>query len=371
MVAPASIPASRAKVVARRYHMHFPGVVYLFITVVLLLGAIRSQNNLLFWLFGLAVGGLIVSGVLSAASLMGLSISRLAPDGGVAGQPLRLIYRLSTRNWVLPAMGLTIEELAGRSARHAATWPEFTPTITTFLARAARAPTPVVATCTPSHRGLLTLRLVRVWTTFPFGLAKKSVTFLLPGQVLIRPAPAAVPATLMAFSAGRSQSRHTLRRDRTGEEFFAIRDHHPGDSIRTIAWRPTARLDRLVVRDAARTPERRVWLKVQPGAGDIEPLLSLAAGAAISLTRDGYSVGLLDAQGSIAEPISGGPSSDAALLDALALWGSDPGRQGSRPGHMHAADSLLVISHGDAQRGGLTPLTPGVAMPARSEEQAP
>jgi len=356
MVAMVTNPPVRAKVVSRRYHMHFPGVVYLFITVVLLLGAIRSQNNLLFWLFGLAVGGLIVSGVLSAASLLGLAITRLAPDGGVAGQPVRVIYRLSTTNWLLPALGLTMEELPGRGPQ-AGSWPEFAPAITTFLARAARTPTPVVATFVPSHRGLLTFRLVRVWTTFPFGLAKKSVTFLLPGQVLIRPAPARVPATLFALSAGRSQSRHTLTRARNGEEFFAIRDHHPGDSIRTIAWRPTARLDRLVVRDAARTPERRVWLRVKPAGGAIEPLLSLAAGACISLTAAGFAVGLMGEDGAIIEPIAGGPGSEAGLLDALALWAGAPT---PRAGHVHPADSVLVISHGE----GLSPSSPGVTMPA-------
>ncbi|MFA6045065.1 MAG: DUF58 domain-containing protein [Phycisphaerales bacterium] len=358
MVAPATNSGPIARVVARRYHMHFPGVVYLFITVVLLLGAIRSQNNLLFWLFGLAVGGLIVSGVLSAASLMGLSISRLCPDSAVAGQPLRLIYRLRTSNWFLPALGLTIEELPGRGER-LANWPTFTQSITTFLARAAKTPTPVFSTFTPTHRGMLTFRLVRVWTTFPFGLAKKSVTFLLPAQVLVRPAPASVPHTLFAFSAGRSQSRQSLKRDRTGEEFFAIREHHPGDSIRTIAWRPSARLDRLVVRDSARTPERRVWLKINPDGGDIEPLLSLAAGAALSLSSAGFAVGLMGPNSAILESATGGLGAESTLLDTLALWDN---ALTPKPGHIHPADSILSISH--TAPHSLTPHSPGVTMPS-------
>lgn len=349
-----------ALVVARRYHMHFPGLVYLFITVVLLLGAIRSQNNLLFWLFGLAVGGLIVSGVLSAASLMGLSMTRDCPDAGVAGQPARILYRVRTSNWLLPALGLTIEELPGRGER-LATWPNFASAITTFLPRAARSSTPVIATFVPARRGLLSLRLVRVWTTFPFGLAKKSVTFLLPCQMLVRPAPAGVPRTLFAFSAGRSQTRRSLRRDRTGEDFFAIRDHHPGDSIRTIAWRPSARLDRLVVRDCARTPERRVWLRIEPDGGDIEPLLSVAAGAVISLSGEGFAVGLMGSDASILEPAHGGLGSEAALLDTLAMW---DGRPAPKHGQIHAADSILRIAHSGADA--LTPVSPGVMMPRGS-----
>lgn len=358
MVAPASNSGPIARVVARRYHMHFPGVVYLFITIVLLLGAIRSQNNLLFWLFGLAVGGLIVSGFLSAASLMGLSMTRVCPESAVAGQPLRLVYRLRTSNWFLPALGLTIEELPGRGER-VATWPRYTQAITTFLARAAKSPTPVIAAFSPARRGVLTLQLVRVWTTFPFGLAKKSVTFQLPAQILIRPAPATVPHTLGAVSAGRSQSRRSLRRDRTGEEFFAIRDHHPGDSIRTIAWRPSARLDRLVVRDSARTPERRVWLKIRPEGGDLEPLLSLAAGAAVFLSGAGFAVGLMGPDGAILHSAQCGPGAEATLLDTLAMWDDT---LGPTPGRLHPADSILSISH--TSPNALTPHSPGVAMPA-------
>lgn len=355
----ASTSKSRAIVVARRYHMHFPGVVYLFVTIVLLLGAIKSQNNLLFWLFGLAVGGLIVSGILSAASLMGLSIRRELPPSAVAGQPLRIVYRLRTTNWVLPALGLTIEEMPGQGER-AGNWPLFASSIVTFLPRAGRAFIPVEAVLVPSRRGRLTLRLVRVWTTFPFGLAKKSVTFLLAEEVLVRPAPATVPGTLANLSGGRSHARRAQKRDRTGDDFFAIRDHHPGDSIRTIAWRPSARLDRLIVRDSARTPERRVWLRLRPESGDLEPLLSLAAGAALALRDSGCAVGLLGPAGEVLEGPRGGAGASGSLLDALARY-DVPGAPGA--GHLHPADGVLFVSH-QAADGTLSPFTPGVTLPA-------
>jgi hypothetical protein len=43
------------RVVSRRYHLHFPGLVYIATTVMLAFGAVQSQNNLLFWAFGIAV----------------------------------------------------------------------------------------------------------------------------------------------------------------------------------------------------------------------------------------------------------------------------------------------------------------------------
>ncbi|XOV76788.1 MAG: hypothetical protein ACFHWZ_08095 [Phycisphaerales bacterium] len=64
------------KVVARRYHMHSGGVFYIVVTVLLGIGSINSQNNLLFIVFGVALGAMLVSGVVSGAMMMGLEVDR-------------------------------------------------------------------------------------------------------------------------------------------------------------------------------------------------------------------------------------------------------------------------------------------------------
>jgi len=74
-----------ARVLGRNYHFHSPGLVYAVTTMVLVMGAINGQNNLLFWLFGLGVAGLLISGILSGGSLMRLDIEREAyPQGAQA-----------------------------------------------------------------------------------------------------------------------------------------------------------------------------------------------------------------------------------------------------------------------------------------------
>ena len=57
-----------AKIVGRRYLFHAPGITYAVTTIVLILGAINGQNNFLFALFGLATGGLVISGFFSCAT---------------------------------------------------------------------------------------------------------------------------------------------------------------------------------------------------------------------------------------------------------------------------------------------------------------
>ena len=51
--------------VRRRYRLRFPAYIYMLVTVFIAVGAFNSQNNLLFWAFGLSLAAMVVSGILS------------------------------------------------------------------------------------------------------------------------------------------------------------------------------------------------------------------------------------------------------------------------------------------------------------------
>ena len=345
---------ARASVVlARRYHFHMPGITYAATTCVLVLGALNGQNNLLFWLFGLAVAGLIISGVLSGAALMGIEVEREAPRTGAVGERMTLRYSVRNRNRLFPAFGLTIEELEGEGASE--TWPRAMARPVAFAAYVpARGQTVVEAVVMLRRRGEASFGRTRAWTTFPFGLTKKSVTFGQESRVLVVPRAAPLRAGIVEEAAGAGDRGARLRRERTGDEFFGLREYAPGDSARSIAWRSTARLGRSVVREMARRPSRRVWIvPAITGLGDelAERAIGVALGLVVRAESAGFEVGIATEDGRPLVSPSPGRRQVQAAAEALARVEvasvGSAGPTGMRSVVAH--DAVLVV--GDASAG--------------------
>ncbi len=329
--------AGNAQVLARRYHVHVPGLVYVGITVMLILGAINSQNNLLFWAFGLAVAGILVSGVLSGAALMGLSVERTLPARAVAGTPFPITYRVRHAGRFVPCFSLTIEELRGvrgwrGGVRAGSTWWERLSRPAAFVAHVApRSEATATAMVRPHAPGIATFDALRVSTTFPFGLTLKAVVFSAPESLVVR--PWAAPVRADAAEALGVRARHgtvdAMGRGQ-GDEFFGLREHAPGDGTRRIAWKASARAGQLLVRENAAFGARRVWLELGDDVGEAPGpsrgrALSLAAGLAGRLRASGVEVGLLARWGDAAIPPSRSVRHGDAILDALGRLAT-PGR---------------------------------------------
>ena len=317
------------KVVARRYHLHFPGVVYCTTTVILVLGAINGQNNLLFWLFGLAVGGLIVSGFLSGAALMGIELSRELPMAGAVGEESTIRYRIRNKNRLLPVFALTVEELPRPPLslgpeRPTPNWPtKFREIIGYGPYIKPRGQTVVEARVTPHTRGQATFDCVRVWSTFPFGLAKKSVTFGGNAAVGVRPRVIQVDPSLFDQAGGRGDRSSGWRRRSIEGEFYSLREYVPGDSLRAIAWKPSAKRDMPLVRESSLAGGSRVWivLDARGATGDraFERAVSVAAGACAAGVMKGLRIGLAAGDGRLLEGARDGSRHVSELFDALAV----------------------------------------------------
>lgn len=282
----------------RRYHFHLPGLLYTVVTVFLALGAFNSQNNLLFWALGLAFGGLIVSGVVSGSVLMGIQIRREPVAPAAVGESMRVRYLLANASRFVPAFALHIEE----ADEHVRRGP--TPTWRWHIEQpkglvlhvGPRERVSVVAEVTPERRGEVRFTAVRVWTTFPFGITKKSVTFFQEGTAVVRPRLLPVRTSLLESIRSRTNMGHEATSIAgMGEEFFGLREYVPGDPPRMLAWRPSARLNQLVVRTNTTPSPRKVWLVLRlEGAGEEmqERAISLVASLLSLAARQGNSVGL-------------------------------------------------------------------------------
>ncbi len=364
---PLADPLTRRR---RRYHFHLPGVVYGLTTVFLAVGAINSQNNLLFWAFGLAIAGLLVSGVISGAALMGVELERLPVEPVNAGAPLVVRYRVRNRNRLFPAFALHIDEQPDtRDA--SADWRATIAFPGAFVAHVGPSQTvETEARVTTLARGQTHLDRVSVWTVFPFGLSRKSVVFAQRRRIVVRPAPIALDGDLIRPAPGQGAlASRSQRRSPTPGEFFALREHREGDSPRSVAWRASARTGTLMSRQFTAARAARVWivLELGPDAALGERAISLAAGAVEAARARASPVGLVVAAAGLRTPAREGRGHADALLDALAtLPGAAPAHAAANLDHA-PGDIVLFIT---AAESVTIPHSPGVVV-LRAAEHAP
>ena len=298
----------------RRYELGWSTAVFIMTAVFLAIGAINSQNNLLFWAFGLSVGGLIVSGIVSGAALMGLRVERSAPALVRVGEASVVTYRVRNTARYTPAFGLTIrDEVEGGE-----------PLETGLGHVGAGAGASVSSVLTPERRGVLRLRRVRVTSAAPFGLLRKTVVFDAPATIAVGPVRLPIrteAATPTGHSAG--PKRPDRRRVGAGEEFFGLREYRAGDSPRMIAWRSSARHGELVVKQMTPpAPPRCVvrLLAIPPGTpwGLAERTLALSAAAVEAACGSGMAVAFSVPWAGVLLPFSSGEACVRRVLLTIA-----------------------------------------------------
>lgn len=249
----------------RRARLGWGGLFFILITVLLAVGAVNSQNNLLFWVFGLTVASVLVSGLFSGAGMMGLRVEpRDIPDAPV-GNEARIPYAVRSVNRLFPVFAVNITE-TGLSCE-----PD-RPTPACLLHIEPQGREPAHALWTPSRRGRHRFEGVRLESRFPFGLIIKSVEFRSPRWALVTPATVLIDPRIVE-STGSGSTEHRTRRARRGApgEYFGVRAYAPGDPIRAVAWKPTARRGELLVIEHAQQRGQSVWVHItRPRASDAQ-----------------------------------------------------------------------------------------------------
>jgi len=250
-----------------RFRIGPGGALYTVVTALILAVAIYGQTNLLFWSFGLMVGGLLVSAALSWLMLRGIEVERLLPAHGVAGESMVIRYSIRNRKVWMPAFGVVISETWGRGARG---WRKSGP-VAERPSRLAGRPHGWVlhvgpnqgvlaeAPCWPLRRGMLTFERVSVSTSFPFGVIRRIIDYEMPGSVLVYPQLFRMNRrTIHRLAVTLSAGRRHIDRGGGSEEFFGMREYRPGDSMKMIDWKRSARTGDLVTRELTQTTPPRL-----------------------------------------------------------------------------------------------------------------
>ncbi|VAX35808.1 hypothetical protein MNBD_PLANCTO03-1629 [hydrothermal vent metagenome] len=337
--------------VRRTYRFRIAGLIYLTVTGFLAIAAISSQNNLLFWCLGLAVAGIAVSGLISGAGLMGIRAEREAIPDASAGSPMIIRYRIRNTNWFAPAFGLTIAEREPpRRRRVMIPWQRCLTRPVAFVA-CVRPGQTVTAEALPlaTARGEPEFTDFVIASTFPFGLASKSLRFVQSRTALVYPQPTPVRASVLeTLRAGGERDGAVRSSGGSLGDFYGIREYVPGDPLRSVVWSASARVGELVVKQHARPAPKRLWVRLElpdPLPDETrESTISLAAGVLQLAAEQGYAVGLLAPELGLSARPAIGQRGLRNALGRLATIGGEAARDAPTAADLTPGRRDLVIT---------------------------
>lgn len=324
------IAAGKGTRVSQRLRMHATGLIYIGMIFVIAMVAMNTQNNLLFWAFGILLAGLLLSIGVSRLMLSGLTVRRLDPSYGAVGEPLVVRYEFRNRRRWLPVFSMHCAELPvderatnGRSLlrrgrsdarngvdRRARPWQRMlAPASAWVMHIAGRETTHADSVYWPTQRGLIRFHRLRLWTTFPMGIIRRTLTMSQAHHTLVFPRLYMLrPELLERFMPVGVIGMRMSQRPGKGEEYYGVREYREGDSMRHISWKRTARTDELVTIERSRPspPKLRVVLNLLRTTDELrladdstqakrdaeERAISLAASILHAADSTGYEVGL-------------------------------------------------------------------------------
>jgi uncharacterized protein (DUF58 family) len=290
-------PLSAATAVHKKPSRDFSltGLIYCSMMMFMGLAASQSQANLLFGVFGLMIGTLLVTGVISRMVLRRLELHRVLPELAVVGQTTSVTYEFKNAKRYWPSLSVTLAELEGTEA--------FTHQLHSYMLHAAAGSTAVVATeATPKRRGLHQLDHYQISTSFPFGFIKRAVVHRQKDTMLVYPALAKVDQRVLSLCRSADSSGATMRPRSGGmDEFYGVKEFRHGNNPRFIYWRRSARTGVLVAKEMTQVAPPRLMLLVDTylgqrtleAHGDVERSIAMAASLANQALEAGLSVGLL------------------------------------------------------------------------------
>lgn len=277
---------------------------FLLLLIGLTAAAFNTGNNLLYIILSLMLALLFVQNVLAEWNLRWVKVERRLPpevfayEGAIGSLVLR-----NTRQHLV-AVGIEVEEV-GAGEAHAV-----------FGLVAPGEALDAAATWTFAERGLARLSQVRLTSTFPFGLFRRTRELDLGAELLVYPRRRHGP--LARGRSGTGQDERPDRRSGGAGDFQGLRPYQPGDPVRTIHWPNSSRAGTPLVVLRQRACAETVVVKVDPRRGRLEADLALACGQIARHFAWGHAVGLQLGERRM-EPRQGA-AWRRRLLTALALF---------------------------------------------------
>jgi len=281
-----------------------PGLMLAATLLVLLVASINYQLNLGYLLTFLLAGCSLVGMHVCHSTLRGLTLTLSPPEPVFAGShaPLRIVL---TNERSAPRYGIGLAVLdEAREDRWA--WTDVP----------ALGSATVSVAFQPERRGLHRVPPLTAETRFPLGTFRVWTVWRPAAQVLVYPAPEALPPALpegepRAGVAGPS-------RQHSSGEFDGVRAYRRGDPMKMVVWKKAAKSGELVSRDTQQAQRHELWLDfTRAGGAGTEARLSRLAAWVLQADKLGLDYGLRLAGLEI--PPDSGEAHKRRCLEALAL----------------------------------------------------
>ncbi|MGW2310445.1 DUF58 domain-containing protein [Actinomadura luteofluorescens] len=268
-------------------------------------------------------GGGLGLGYLAPGVLGALAFPAVALAMGLAGRlPAARVGRRLTASRVRAGESVTVvlEVAADGGARSAAVAEHVTGTGEPVVLPLGPVRPVIRYELTPQRRGVVEAGPLHLVRTDPLGLARAvRAADDVPVRVLVHPRHHHLLPVPAAGGGGRDTSSASVRASEGA--FAGLREHAPGDDVRQIHWRTSARRGRLMVREHADSAGTGMTVLVDDRYGPDE--LDVLVEAAASIVRSGPDV-------PVEVRTAGGARSAAAVgvtahLDMLAEAAARPG----------------------------------------------
>jgi uncharacterized protein (DUF58 family) len=326
--------------------------VFFVIFLLVELAAFNTGENLLYLLASVTLGLLAVTILISRATIRAIDLVRDSPDSTHRDEPFWLTVIISNRKRFLPAFSLNVafEKEEWRPAAHVSSIPP-NAAVTLRIERTMR------------RRGVHAIPPMVVRSGYPMGFYTRELVFPDDRSIVVFPRVYRIPRNVLdRLDDSGHRPRPTLN---PGDEFYALREYIPGDDIRYICWRVSARLGELIVRELEPGSARAVVIVLDTrGKPDtleleekFEKSIDLAASLALAFIERQYSVALITPQQAL--PLGQGESHMLRMLELLARVQSAPyGDYGDdwfrANGDLGSAAKILVATD-PTQWGGRSP----------------
>lgn len=151
----------------------------------------------------------------------------------------------------------------------------------------------------PAHRGSHAVGPLIVSRTDPFGLAFAEYAIGQPKQLLVTPRVSALTSGDLDIARSEGNEHELLRHSIPSADELIAREYRPGDPLRRVHWRATARHDKLMVRQEERRSDPEAWLladtlSTSAPDGEFETLVDIIASIGVHLLDEGFVVSVVE-----------------------------------------------------------------------------
>lgn len=237
------------------FQLPIEGQVYVVMLTVMLLGALFGKTNTLMLIFALMAGPFIVNGGVTFSMTRRLFVSRKLPKRLMVGEPTSIEVTIFNKKRLIPSALITVEDkitgprelLTGKIvfAQIPANSSRKGPYQIRFM-----------------QRGRYTFGPVRITSRFPLGIVERGLLVELHDEILVHPRIGVLEKWWhRQIHQGSESSR--LSKGNAGphhDEFHRIREYRPGDELRSIHWKTSARRNELMVREYQQLRDQRLLL---------------------------------------------------------------------------------------------------------------